>query len=108
VNGCAASLPIMVGDGRCIASTGAVGISAIVRWFDANPAAPGVGDASLVGIRWMAISRSSPPCRFVVGWAEEIAVMVGLRDPIKRRVIEVIKGLNLGHTSDVNWHLSAF
>jgi hypothetical protein len=76
----------MVGVEKCIALGGAVGIVANIRWFEAIPVAPGVGDGSSVGIRWMAISRSSPPCRFVVGWAEEIAVVVGLRCPIKTTI----------------------
>jgi hypothetical protein len=85
-----------------VLSSGGVGLEANVRWFEAIPAACGVGDGSSVGIRWIAISRSSPPCRFVIGCWEEIAIMVGLRCPKKRRVIEVIIDLNLGDTSGVN------
>jgi hypothetical protein len=61
-----------------VLSTGVVGLMANFRWIGAIPAVPHVGDASSVGIRWVAICRSSPPCRNVVGLAEKVAVMAGM------------------------------
>jgi hypothetical protein len=66
-----------------VSSIGDVGLMASFQWFEAIPAALGVGDGSLVGIQWIAISRTSPPCRFAVVCWEEIAVMVELRCPRK-------------------------
>jgi hypothetical protein len=81
---CAASCLIMVDLGRCgFVSDGAVDVTANIRWFGAVPAAPGVGGVLSVGMRWVAIRSSSPPCRTVVGCMEEIVVMVGHQGPRK-------------------------
>ena len=66
-----------------LSSDGAVDGTANIRWFEAIPAAPGVGDVSSVGIRWVAVRRCSSPSRSVVGCGEEIVVMVGHEGPKK-------------------------
>ena len=61
-------LALVGSGGWCIVSVDpAVGVVAKFRWFGAIPAMPGGGDISSVGVRWMAVSISSPPCRSVVG-----------------------------------------